>query len=138
MFIQPANGKVKYVIYTHGHGDHVGGSAAFKEDNPEFIANYYLPDRLDKYKFQAEHRARIGGQQFNYKAVPRKTFNWVYPTKTFLGEMTFKLGGMTFELHTARGETDDVCWVWIPEIKTAFIGDLLIGSFPNIGNPWKP
>ena len=23
-------------------------------------------------------------------------------------------------------------------MKAAFIGDLLIGSFPNIGNPWKP
>ncbi|MBY9012973.1 MAG: hypothetical protein KGD70_11420, partial [Candidatus Lokiarchaeota archaeon] len=27
----------------------------------------------------------------------------------------------------------------IPELKAAFIGDLIIGNqFPNIGNPWKP
>jgi alkyl sulfatase BDS1-like metallo-beta-lactamase superfamily hydrolase len=135
--IKERGGRVKYIIYTHGHGDHVGGASAFLEDKPEIIANQYLPDRLDKYNYQAEHRARISGEQFNFKAVARKT-NWVYPTQTFLGVRTLKLGDLTFELHTARGETDDVCWVWIPELKTAFIGDLLIGSFPNIGNPWKP
>jgi alkyl sulfatase BDS1-like metallo-beta-lactamase superfamily hydrolase len=135
--IKERGGRVKYIIYTHGHGDHVGGASAFLEDQPEIIANQYLPDRLDKYNYQSEHRARIAGEQFNFKAVARKT-NWVYPTQTFLGVKILKLGELTFELHTARGETDDVCWIWIPELKTAFIGDLLIGSFPNIGNPWKP
>ena len=128
---------VKYIIYTHGHGDHVGGASAFMADKPEVIANKYLPDRLDKYNYQAEHRARITSEQFNVPSVARWK-KWVYPTQTFLGVKTIKLGNMTFELHTALGETDDVCWVWIPELKTAFIGDLLIGSFPNIGNPWKP
>ena len=135
--IKERGGKVKYIIYTHGHPDHVGGAAAFLDDTPEIIANKYLPDRLDKYNYQAEHRARISGEQFNYDAVTRKV-KFVYPTQTFLGVKTIKLGDMTFELHTARGETDDVCWVWVPELKAAFIGDLIIGSFPNIGNPWKP
>jgi alkyl sulfatase BDS1-like metallo-beta-lactamase superfamily hydrolase len=26
----------------------------------------------------------------------------------------------------------------VPEIKTAFVGDLIIAGFPNIGNPFKP
>jgi len=135
--IKERGGTVKYIIYTHGHGDHVGGASAFMADKPEIIANQYLPDRLDKYNYQAEHRARITAEQFNVKTVARKT-EWVYPTQTFLGIKIIKLGDMTFELHTALGETDDVCWVWIPELKAAFIGDLLIGSFPNVGNPWKP
>jgi alkyl sulfatase BDS1-like metallo-beta-lactamase superfamily hydrolase len=63
----------------------------------------------------------------------------IRPTKTFLGDMTFTLGEKTFELHTARAETDDVCWIHVPELKAVFIGDLIIGrQFPNIGNPWKP
>ena len=135
--IKERGGTVKYIIYTHGHGDHVGGASAFLEDNPQIIANKYLPDRLDKYNYQAEHRARITAEQFNVKTVARER-KWVYPTQTFLGVKTIKLGSMTFELNTARGETDDVCWVWVPELKAAFIGDLLIGSFPNVGNPWKP
>ena len=101
--IREQGGKVKYIIYTHGHGDHVGGASAFLEDKPEIIANQYLPDRLDKYKYQAEHRARITSEQFNVKTVARKP-DFVYPTQTFLGVKTIKLGDLTFELHTgARG-----------------------------------
>jgi alkyl sulfatase BDS1-like metallo-beta-lactamase superfamily hydrolase len=130
-------GTIKFIIYTHGHNDHVNGARAFMTDNPEIIANKYLPARLDKYKMLAPHRARITSQQFNIpeRGNPR---DYVYPTKTFLGEMTISLGGKTFELHTARGETDDVCWVYVPELNAAFVGDLVGKSFPNIGNPWKP
>lgn len=131
------NGKIKYIIYTHGHGDHIGGTEVFLEENPVIIANKYLPDRIDKYKMLARHRARITAIQFNIPEVVRDA-NYIYPTKLISGEMTFKLGNKTFELYTARAETDDVCWVYIPEIEIAFIGDLMIGSFPNIGNPWKP
>lgn len=137
--IHEISGSIKYIIYTHGHLDHVSGCEVFMADKPrEVIASKYLPDHLDQYKMLARHRARIAAQQFNIPEIPNTGDDWVYPTHTFIGEMTFSLGGKTFELRTARAETDDVCWVWIPEIKTAFIGDLLIRSFPNIGNPWKP
>lgn len=139
---QRIQGKIKYIIYTHGHSDHVTGTAAFLKDNPVIIANQYLPDRLDRYKMLYQHRARISAQQFNIPERPEKTLEslerTIYPTQTFQGDLTLRLGDKTFELHTARAETDDVCWVWVPEIRSAFIGDLVIGSFPNIGNPWKP
>jgi len=130
-------GPIKYIIYTHGHGDHVGGAAAYLKDSPEIIASKYLPDRLDKYKMLAPHRAHITAVQFNVQenvGIPQ----FVYPTKTFLGDMTLKLGDKTFELHSVRAETDDAVWVYVPELKTAFIGDLIIAGLPNIGNPWKP
>ena len=34
--------KIKYIIYTHGHMDHVGGASVFLDDNPEIISNKYL------------------------------------------------------------------------------------------------
>jgi len=136
------DGQIKYIIYTHGHVDHVGGTLAFMKDNPEIIANRYLADRLDNYKMLYRHRARMSAQQWNIPDRPELTLKvfegYVYPTRDILEDYTFKLGDKTFELHTARAETDDVCWVWVPEIRSAFIGDLMIGSFPNIGNPWKP
>lgn len=132
-------GKIKYIIYTHGHRDHVGGAEAFIADKPEIIANKYLPDRFEKYKMLAPYRARSRAQQFNVPDVIDKA-EYIYPTKTFLGEMTISLGDKTFELHTARAETDDALWVYVPELNSAFIGDLMIGPglFPNVGNPWKP
>ena len=130
-------GKIKYIIYTHGHGDHVGGTAAYLKDKPEIIASKYLPLRLDKYKMLAPYRAHISAVQFNVPEVQRKS-EFVYPTKTFLGDMTIKLGDKTFELHAVRAETDDAVWVYVPELKAAFIGDLIIAGLPNVGNPWKP
>ena len=132
-------GKIRYIIYSHGHYDHISGTKAFMKDNPEVIASKFLPDRLDRYEMLAPYRARIAAMQFNIPESSRSVREIVRPTKTFLGDMTIKLGGKTFEFHTAFAETDDVCWVYVPELKAAFIGDLIIGKmFPNIGNPWKP
>ena len=131
--------KIKYIIYTHGHYDHVSGTQAFMKDSPEVIGSKYLPDRLDRYKMLAPYRAIITAMQFNVPKTDRSVQEVVYPTKTFLGDMTFTLGDKTFEIHTARAETDDACWVHVPELNAVFIGDLIIkDNFPNIGNPWKP
>jgi len=61
----------------------------------------------------------------------------VYPDIIYSDAMQFKLGGLTFELYHYIGETDDGTWVWIPERKTAILGDLMVGICPNIGNPFK-
>jgi glyoxylase-like metal-dependent hydrolase (beta-lactamase superfamily II) len=39
-------------------------------------------------------------------------------------------------LYHARAETDDATWVFVPELKTVFVGDLIIAGYPNIGNTW--
>lgn len=133
--------KIKYIIYTHGHADHVGGAKIFTSDNPEIIASKYLPERFNRYKILEPYRNLIAAMQFN---IPEDAFgkglkDYVYPTKTILGDYSFNLGNYTFELHTGRGETDDAVWVYIPELNTAVIGDFMMGPwFPNIGNPWKP
>ena len=44
---------------------------------------------------------------------------------------------MKFECHHARGETDDHCWVYIPQRKVLCTGDFIIWAAPNAGNPQK-
>jgi alkyl sulfatase BDS1-like metallo-beta-lactamase superfamily hydrolase len=51
--------------------------------------------------------------------------------------MTYRRGALTFELHHARGETDDATWAWIPELRALCTGDLFIWNAPNAGNPQK-
>ena len=46
-------------------------------------------------------------------------------------------GDLTFELHHARGETEDATWTWVPERKLLAPGDLFIWRVPNAGNPQK-
>jgi len=138
------------IIYTHGHGDHAGGVEAFLEDAkkrgdppPRIIGQALLPARFDKYQMLAGRRAYIGRLQFPGRpTVPNaekkpKPGPFVYPTTLYNDSMKFNLGGLTFELYHEYGETDDATWVWIPERKTAVLGDLLIGGCPNTGNPLK-
>jgi len=54
------------------------------------------------------------------------------PTDTFTGSATFEVGGVTFELHEAHGETDDQLFVWLPDGKVLLPGDNYYRTFPNL------
>jgi len=141
------------IIYSHGHGDHVGGVHAFLEDaekrghpRPRIIGHELVAKRFDKYQMLVGRRQYIGSLQFpspemqQAQRVLRQSNRpapYVYPDTTFSDYMEFELGGFTFELRHAPAETDDTIWVWVPERKLAMIGDLLIGGCPNTGNPLK-
>jgi alkyl sulfatase BDS1-like metallo-beta-lactamase superfamily hydrolase len=47
------------------------------------------------------------------------------------------VGGVYFHAFHELGETDDQMWVWVPSKKTVMAGDLVVYSFPNVGNPLK-
>ena len=59
------------------------------------------------------------------------------PTRTYTDELTIDVGGVTFELHHCRGETDDHTWVYCPDRGVLCPGDLIIWGVPNAGNPQK-
>jgi glyoxylase-like metal-dependent hydrolase (beta-lactamase superfamily II) len=127
---------VKYLIYTHGHTDHVGGASAYLDDNPRIIAHENIIPRFERYKLTQGYVRKIMDIQIHTKNNTSPSL-FVYPTETYRDEYRFKLGGKTFELFHAKGETDDHTIVWIPELKAVFCGDLLEASFPNLGNPFK-
>lgn len=138
------------IIYTHIHGDHAFTTATLLEDakqrghrKPTVIAQERALAHLARYKEMEPYNWYINqiqsGRGFA-KPTGKERFvpdNIVYPDLTYQDAMSFKLGGMTFELYHYLGETDDGTWVWIPERKVAIVGDLLEGDCPNIGNPFK-
>ena len=138
------------IIYTHGHGDHAWTAAPFLEDasksghpRPRIIAHELLPRRFDRYRKLDGYHQYINRIQFGRGDVPvadDERFlpaEVAYPDITYSDEMQFRLGGLTFELYHNMGETDDGTWVWVPERRTAIIGDLGVWFCPNIGNPFK-
>ncbi|MFZ0668216.1 MAG: alkyl sulfatase dimerization domain-containing protein [Acidimicrobiales bacterium] len=130
-------------VYSHGHIDHVFGVPLFDEEAkskgwkaPTVVAHEALPARFDRYIRTAGYNAVINRRQF---LVPDLQWpvEYRYPDRTYSDRLDIDVGGQRFELHHARGETDDHTWTWIPEHRTVCCGDLFIWASPNAGNPQK-
>jgi alkyl sulfatase BDS1-like metallo-beta-lactamase superfamily hydrolase len=63
--------------------------------------------------------------------------DYVYPDTYFDDRLTVTAGSLKFECRHGRGETDDACWVYIPQRKVLCTGDFIIWAAPNAGNPQK-
>ncbi|TFG07282.1 MAG: MBL fold metallo-hydrolase [Promethearchaeota archaeon] len=142
--------QVKFAIFSHGHFDHAFGFAPFineiKEKNwkmPEVIAHENCIRRFEKYRMLENYHAWINRMQFasvGGDTKPRSAQETLDPTIILRGNdasYEFELGGVEFKIYHDKGETDDSIWMWIPEKETICTGDLMVSSFPNVGNPYK-
>ena len=143
---------IRYIIYTHGHIDHVCGSKVFMEKGTEVIATEDAVKFLRKdFGWLGEFHNRSRHNQFGdvAEAYARKirirapfhlptlseSKDFVWPTITFDREYAFVLGGKRFQLYHTIGETPDHLMVWLPDEKALFCGDLYYLSFPNLSSP---
>jgi alkyl sulfatase BDS1-like metallo-beta-lactamase superfamily hydrolase len=130
-------------IYTHGHIDHVSGVDPYDEESaaqgwarPRVIAHRDVPRRFDRYVETAGYNGVINRRQFKLPNL-QWPVDYRYPDETYDDHLDLEVQGERFELHHARGETDDHTWVWVPERRTICCGDLFIWASPNCGNPQK-
>ena len=130
-------------VFTHGHIDHCFGVERYEAENrdrglpgPHVVAHEAVPARFDRYRATAGYNAVINRRQFGLA-----DFEWPvdyrYPDETYRDRLDLEIGGTRFELHHARGETDDHTWVFVPERRILCTGDLFIWASPNCGNPQK-
>ncbi len=143
---------IKYIIYTHGHLDHVQGARSFLENDTRVIATADTVDLIKKdmgwlEPFHTRSRLNQAGQLAPEYALPlpfsvqspvkliRSNRDIVMPTITFDDKYSFSLGGKTFELYHTWGETPDHLMVWLPHENALFCGDLYYASFPNLSTP---
>ncbi|MBA4179327.1 MAG: MBL fold metallo-hydrolase [Anaerolinea sp.] len=140
--------RVHTVIYTHGHFDHVGGMHLFDADAkergyalPRVIAHENVIARFARYTDTAGYNRRINARQFRARTQQAEDDSpwqrWRQPDETYRDTRSLEIGGRTFELHHAKGETDDHTWVHIPDSAAVCSGDLFTWVCPNAGNPQK-
>jgi len=144
--------QVKYIIYSHGHFDHCFGYAPFIEEikekgweMPQIIAHENCVRRFEKYRMLDNYHNWLNKQQFASVSGKRQKIlvsahETLDPTIIMHGneeQYSFKLGSCTFNIYHDKGETDDSIWLWVPEKKLICAGDLMVSSFPNVGNPYK-
>lgn len=137
---------VEAVVYTHGHVDHVTGAegiiaeAASRGDKrPRIVGHELVRPRFDRYQLTAAHNDHINRIQFNLppQARPFTDAPWTYPDIEHKDGIDMRVGGLRFEFHHARGETDDETWVWQPDTRVLCTGDTFVWCSPNAGNPYK-
>jgi len=140
------SGPIRYIIFTQGHVDHVGGADAFLEEGTKMIAHVgnqrhqALDQLIQGYRIrhaafafpelrqQLEKRAGV-----DVRPVPQAVPT---PDITFDDRHTLRLGDVELELlWVPGGETNESIIVWIPDRKLAIVGNLfgaLFGHVPNL------
>ena len=145
---------VKAVLYTHNHVDHFRGTRACFQEGVKVIAHN---DFMKEVKLQDSRglSARLrAGAMFGVLMPLSERFPWVgtfpqvttgrlmweeispddliWPNHTFSDKYSFRLGGLTFNLIHAPGETPDQFIVEVPELQFVCCADNYYPSFPNL------
>jgi glyoxylase-like metal-dependent hydrolase (beta-lactamase superfamily II)/cyclopropane fatty-acyl-phospholipid synthase-like methyltransferase len=136
---------ISHIIYTHHHGDHIGGARALYSPGTHVVAHRALPEEITRHDLvRAYRRQRLADPLDEAGSEPGTTSaaspqdGYVPPDILFDDHHRFEEGGIAFELCHAPGETTDHVAVWLPDAKVLFPGDLFTNSFPLLGGPLSP
>lgn len=122
---------VIYVINTHYHGDHTFGNQYFTEDLRAIISHEATRELL--IERDASHR-----DMFLKFFGPESLldFKLTLPQVTFTDRLTLRAGEKTLELiHVPKAHTEGDIYVYLPDEKILFSGDLLYkGRLPFLND----
>jgi alkyl sulfatase BDS1-like metallo-beta-lactamase superfamily hydrolase len=139
-FEKVSNGPLRVVTFTQGHPDHVGGWDWFNAPEVDTIAQADHGDVREYWRnlhpFYVRRIMKLWGAFMDVEATAAEMPPEPVLTESFIDTHVFEVGGRRFELYaTPGGETTDALVVWMPEHRTAFIGNLMgpfFGHVPNL------
>ena len=145
---------VKVVLYTHNHLDHFRGTKACFQEGVQVIAHNDFMKEVNLQDSRGLSAILRAGAMYGILLPPSERFPWlgtfpqvtagrlvweeispddlIWPNHTFSDKYSFRLGGLTFNLIHAPGETPDQFIIEIPELKFVCCADNYYPSFPNL------
>ena len=113
------------LLYTHGHGDHVLGSACFQ--GADVFAHALTP--VEMRRLLPMLAARAG------RTPDELAAEIAWPTITFREELFLDLGNRRLHLFPTPGHSQDGVSIYIEEQKVLIAGDSVVtGIVPAIGD----
>jgi glyoxylase-like metal-dependent hydrolase (beta-lactamase superfamily II) len=124
-FVRAQGRQANRLVLTHGHADHVLGSAAFR--GGETFAHVLTPLVAQRTVSKAAERAGVALAQLGAQVA--------WPTITFSRELFFDLGGKHVRLFPTPGHSLDSISAFVEEDRVLFGGDTVFSEFvPAIGD----
>jgi glyoxylase-like metal-dependent hydrolase (beta-lactamase superfamily II) len=114
---------IKYVVLTHYHAVRVLGASAYQPQ--QILASQDTYDLIVE-RGEADKASEIGRFPRLFRNVETVPAGMTWPTITFSGKMTLRLGRLEVQLlQLGRGHTKGDTVVWLPGEKTLLSGDLV-------------
>ncbi len=113
------------LIYTHGHGDHILGSAPFQ--GADVYAHALTPVEIERLLPTLAKRAGTTTTQLASQIA--------WPTVTFRDELCLDLGNREIQLFPTPGHSQDGISLYLPKEQLLIAGDSVVtGIVPAIGD----
>ncbi len=138
---------ITHIFYTHGHGDHVGGVAAFTDGsipiyghvNYERYRNETVSSRMPFILKRAVDQmgpllpdnvgSGIGITTMDGRAT------YFPPSELLAGGEKLNIDGVRIEIINAPSDIDDEYGIWLPDDKVLAVGDAWGGTGPYASTP---